>query len=330
LANADESADGYFKFGVVFNSNFENNALLNLGVSYTKPQVNRFGGEWRSEITIGDRLEGVSEFYQPIGAAQQWFLEPSVFFGRDSVDFFDTQNRQRGELEVSVYGTSLQGGLALGEWGELRTGIELARANLNFTDNTLGLGEFKFQDVSYLALFSVDTLDNLSFPTTGQIFIARYDYHSEVLGGDLEYNAFDLLYYKPFTTGRHTFGLRTHFQGETGRDANRLGGVRLGGFRSLPGFSENELSGQYAGLVSGNYYYRLNEEAPLFDTPMYIGASLEAGNVFQDWESVGVNNLIYGGSVFAGLKSPLGPVLLGFGYNDTGASSIYLSIGRIF
>ena len=91
-----ESSDGYFKFGVSLDSNLEDTSSFRLGVSYTKPQVNKWGGEWRSEVTIGDILEGVTEFYQPVGARQRFFVEPSLFLERQKSEFFDNLDRRRG------------------------------------------------------------------------------------------------------------------------------------------------------------------------------------------------------------------------------------------
>ncbi|PHR93151.1 MAG: hypothetical protein COA69_04160 [Robiginitomaculum sp.] len=329
-ATAKESADGYFRFGVLLDSNLENESSFQLGVSYTKPQMTRFGGEWRTELNLGDVIEGISEFYQPLGAKQRFFIEPSVFIGRDKSDFFDANDQRHGEVKTLLYGTSLQGGYLLGRWGEIRTGVRLSKGTLSFTDKTLGLGKINIQDANFLGQLNIDTLDSISFPTSGGILVAEFKIHDEFFGGEFEYREVSVVGYKPTTFGRHTFGVGARLSGASGRDSNIFGLTQLGGFQELSGFSQGELSGQYAGLLFGNYYYRLNKQAPIFDTPIFLGGSIEAGNVFQNWDSVGLDNLIYAASVFAGIKSPLGPVFVGFGYNDTGATSLYFSIGSFF
>jgi len=147
---------------------------------------------------------------------------------------------------------------------------------------------------------------------------------------DTQYNQSSLNAFKPFTAGRHTFGLGTRLSGSTGRDANLIGTSNLGGFLALSGYSEDELSGQYAAMVFGTYYYRLNQQATLFDFPLYVGGSLEAGNVFQSFDKISLDQAIYATSAFAGVKSPLGPVFVGIGYNDKGNTSLYFSIGSFF
>ncbi len=329
-ARVKESADGYFKFGVQLDSNLENESSFKLGVSYTKPIVNAWGGEWRTELNIGDVLQGTSEFYQPIGASQRFFIEPSLFFEREKNDFFDNQNIRRGEVKTLAFGASLQGGVLFGRWGELRGGLAKSRLKVSFTDKTLLFPDISVDDSYILGRFSVDRLDSLSFPTQGGIVILDYEYHNDFFGGDTRYEKLTLNAYKPFTKDRHTFGFGTALGGATGPDANVVGTQNLGGFLSLSGFSEDELSGQYSAMAFTTYYYRLNRKMPLFDLPLYVGGSLEAGNVFQDLADVKFENAILAGSLFAGMKSPLGPVFVGAGYNDKGNAGLYFSIGSFF
>ena len=329
-AKVKESSDGYFKFGVNLDSNLENTSSFKLGVSYTKPQVNKWGGEWRTELTFGDTFEGVSEFYQPIGASQRWFVEPSLFAGREKDDFFDGQDRRRGEIKILGLGGSLQGGMLFGRWGELRGGVIKSKVKLSFTDSSLGFPNFNINDSYLMGRMTVDTLDSLSFPTQGGLVIAEYQIHDEFLGGQAEYNQSSLNAFKPFTAGRHTFGAGARYAGARGPAANIIGTADLGGFLKLSGFSEDELSGNYAAMVFGTYYYRLNEQATLFDLPIYVGGSLEAGNVYPTFDAISFADAIYATSVFAGMKSPLGPVFVGIGYNDKGNTSLYFSIGSFF
>lgn len=329
-AKVKESSDGYFKFGLNLDSNLENTSSIKLGVSYTKPQVNRWGGEWRTELTFGDTFEGITEFHQPLGASQRWFVEPSLFVAREKDQFIDAQNRIRGDLKTLGIGGSLQGGMLFGRWGELRGGVTKAKIRLSFTDNSLGIPNFSVNDSYLLGRMTVDTLDSLSFPTQGEIIIAEYQIHDEFLGGQIEYNQSSLNAFKPFTIGRHTLGIGSRIAGSSGRDASLIGTTDLGGFLSLSGFSEDALSGQYAAMAFGTYYYRLNEQAALFDLPVYVGGSLEAGNVYSSFDAIGFKDAIYATSLFAGLKAPIGPVFIGIGYNDKGNTSLYFSIGSFF
>ena len=329
-ATQRDSADGYFRFGVSLDSNLEDKSAFRLGVAYTKPQINSWGGEFRSELLIGDRLDVRAEFYQPIGFEQSFFIEPSVRLARRKDDFFDDDDRRRGRVKALGYRASLQGGELLGRWGELRTGLRYENIDLKFTDETLGLDKISIDDASVFGRFSIDTLNDLSFPTAGDLLRAEYSDHNGLLTGETDYEAFEIVALKPITHGRHTVLLSGQVSGAKGDGANLLGTSNLGGFLSLSGYSEDELSGNYSAMALAGYYYRLNRKSPLFDAPVYIGGSLEAGNVYQDFEDIGFDNVIYAGSVFAGLDSPIGPIFLGFGFNDEGRQSVYFSIGSFF
>jgi len=329
-ATARESADGYFRFGVALDSNLEDQSAFRLGVAYTKPQINSWGGEFRSELVIGDRIDGRAEFYQPIGFEQDFFIEPSITIARRKDDFFDDDDRRRGRIKAFGYGGSLQSGALLGRWGEVRVGVNRENIDLKFTDDTLGFGKIEIEDASLFGRFSIDTLNNLSFPTNGSLLLAEYEDHSGILGGEADYEAFEILALQPITKGRHTVVFNGQLSGAKGDGANLLGASNLGGFLSLSGYSEDELSGTYSALGLAGYFYRLNQKSALFDAPIYIGASLEAGNVYQDFDDIAFDNLVYASSVFAGLDSPIGPIFLGVGFNDEGRQSVYFSIGGFF
>ncbi|MBL8273616.1 MAG: hypothetical protein JNJ74_07390, partial [Xanthomonadales bacterium] len=72
---------------------------------------------------------------------------------------------------------------------------------------------------------------------------------------------------------------------------------------------------------------RLTNDEALFSVPAYIGASIEAGNVFDSRDDIEVDNLIYAGSVFVGVDTFFGPIFLGYGHADSGDNSFYLSFG---
>ena len=105
----------------------------------------------------------------------------------------------------------------------------------------------------------------------------------------------------------------------------------LGGFTRLSGFSPDEISGRHAGLISFIGYQRLNDPVVFpVDQPVYVGASLEAGNVFQDREDIVWRNVLSGGSIFIGADTVLGPGYLSFGRTEGGRQSVTLSVGRPF
>ena len=78
-------------------------------------------------------------------------------------------------------------------------------------------------------------------------------------------------------------------------------------------------------------YQRLNERAVVpIDQHLFIGFSLEAGNVFQDRNEIRWGNTLTGGSLFVGADTAVGPGYLSFGRTEGGRRSVTLSVGRPF
>ena len=74
----------------------------------------------------------------------------------------------------------------------------------------------------------------------------------------------------------------------------------------------------------------MTDPGALLSVPVYLGGSLEAGNVYDersDWQAL--EGLIHAGSVFIGVDSPFGPILLGYGRNDQGESAFSLNFGSL-
>ncbi len=61
-----------------------------------------------------------------------------------------------------------------------------------------------------------------------------------------------------------------------------------------------------------------------------MGGPREGGNVWQDDDDVGFDDLRLAGSVFVGLDSPIGPVYLAYGHAEGGNDSVYLFLGQPF
>ena len=70
--------------------------------------------------------------------------------------------------------------------------------------------------------------------------------------------------------------------------------------------------------------------AAFLDVPLYLGGSLEYGDVFEDTDDVSAGDMLMGGSVFLGADTFMGPAFTGIGYTEGGEYSIYLLVGSFF
>lgn len=69
----------------------------------------------------------------------------------------------------------------------------------------------------------------------------------------------------------------------------------------------------------------------MFESPFYIGASIEHGGVWSNNElSIDEAPMFTAGSVFAGVDSPIGPIILAYGRTEDNYDSVYLIIGTSY
>ena len=175
-----------------------------------------------------------------------------------------------------------------------------------------------------------DSLDRVSFPRSGMRADLGYRRYFRSLGADSEAQGIrsSIDYAKSF--GAHTIlaGARMH------RPIGAANGVlqlneSLGGFANLSGFSQDARFGVASGLGRVVYYRRFRRADKLFDSPVYLGASVEMGNVWANASDASTGDLLTAGSLFFGADTFFGPMYLGYGRASSGDDAVYLSFGSL-
>ena len=321
----------YLDFGFTLEDSLDGRASYNLNGVIRATNINPLGGEWRTELTLGDKTRVTSELYQPIDYGSDWFATAVVGFLRE-----DRALYEQGTL-TSTYATEIRefgfdAGYSLDTRGEFRIGFRQAKIKNNKLLGAESLSA-KVDDSRYFARAGFDTLDSLGFPTQGVRVLGEYSIYDAALGATRHYDGvtLDILYPLYHNTGTTVLGqgyLGYLFETAVTDVTPRY---NLGGFTRLSGYSPNEISGRHAGLVSLMAYQRLNEHAIVpMDQPLFIGFSLEAGNVFQDRDDLRWDKTLSGGSFFIGADTAVGPGYLSFGRTEGGRQSVTLSVGRPF
>lgn len=315
----------YVKFGLRLSTDMEGSNEFSLGATYTQLPINPLGGEWRTGFRVGEDPLIFTEIHQPLDTALRYFVAGGVNIGRHNVNLVSGGDTL-AEFRVEELGAHVDAGRELGRWGEARLGLRFSTGETDVRVGDPTIPEQSFNRGEAFARVSLDTLDNLDFPTAGASGLLEVVFSREDLGADEDFEQLQGSIDGSKTWGANTFTLggkvATTYDGEAPIQ-NRF---FLGGFVNLSGFGERDLSGQHAALVRGLYYRRV---ADVFFQPVYVGGSLEAGNVWEDSDDIAADELITAASVFLGADTPLGPFYLGYGRADTGKGAFYLYLGRL-
>ncbi len=320
----------YLRFGINLEDDFDGGSNYNIAARLTRTEINPRGGELRAELQVGESPRLFAELYQPLDFASRWFVNPQIEFGRTSAGLFD-DGKQIAEFRSSVRTLTLEGGRQIGNWGEIRVGVTRLRSSgsLRIGPPELPAGEGDLAALT--ASFGYDTIDRFSVPRFGTSFGLTWSGSRTDLGSDGDFDLAGLFLLKPQSWGKHTLLHWWNLDTTTRDDTAGVRPFTLGGLFNLSGYAADELDGAHAGMARLLYYRRLNEQnLPWLETPVYIGASLEAGNVWQRRGDIAFDTLRTAGSVFIVFDSLLGPLYLAYGAAEDGRRSAYLFLGQTF
>ena len=173
-----------------------------------------------------------------------------------------------------------------------------------------------------------DTFDDALLPTRGTRFDLGWQLSRPDFGADGDFDTVEAVIDKAWSWQRNTFRLGLDYRTTFRSDDLIQDFFPLGGFLRLSGLERGEISGPHSGLARVMFYRKVDETGGgLFDMPLYFGASVEAGNVWQAREDIALDDLIWNGSVFAGLDTYVGPLFLAAGFSEHGDTSFYLFLG---
>ncbi|MBL8246351.1 MAG: patatin-like phospholipase family protein [Rhodanobacteraceae bacterium] len=320
----------FLTFGLQLSDDFQGRASYQLGAEYTRTGLNRRGGEWRTRVEIG-RIAGLrSEFFQPTGTGGQFFALPYVDYRAVNQDIrVDGSVASAYRLRRASAGADF--GWEPGTSDRVFLGLVQshgsARALVGSTD---GVGEFRDSSGSLRLGWVRDTLDDADFPSAGGRLDFLVTANLQALGSDNDAQIADFSWDHAFGFDRNTWVLGTRLRTVYGNPSRFDAIAPLGGFANLSGYDERGLLGQHLALFRGLWYRRLTESNALLSLPVYAGASVETGNAYDDraaWR--GLEGLILAGSVFVGLDSPFGPILLSYGRSNDGETAISLNFGTL-
>ncbi|WP_220757659.1 patatin-like phospholipase family protein [Shewanella colwelliana] len=321
----------YFQLGFSWEDDFSLDSAVALDVAYTMKDLTVNGGEWRNELRLGFEKLLSSEFYQPLDTDQTYFVRSQLSMERKDWDFYEDNNRVV-QLEQINYRADLGIGYNYTKAGAIELGVTGERGNL---ENAAFFSDLDYSSYGGYFKFAYDDLDSINFPTSGNRFTVDLYYRrdespqiSSIEPSDTSVQL-EAEWRGALSVNNHAFvGMAS--VATVDKDAGFSVHVsELGGFLNLSGYHKNALVGPHKVFGAFVYQYDLGRDAlGMTDYPLYLGASLEAGNVWTLRQSVSLDDLIYGGSVYFGTDTSVGPAALGFGWTDDGERSVFLFLGK--
>lgn len=318
------------KVGLQLDDDFNGRSDYLLSAELVFNDVNRIGGKWRNLVQLG-RITGLrSELYQPFGHRGAFYLRPALEVRSESLPLWQ-QGDQLGEYRLLRREFDIGLGYSPQPTWRLELALVGGRDSARLDVGGTGLVQAGSESFAGLRAGATwDSLDSIDFPTRGGRatleLLSMHPWAGARADGEVARASLDWA----VAWKRYHLLLGTRLASALEDDASGFRSQAfLGGFLNLSGFAERSLVGSQAALARAVFYRRTGDTSRLFSLPLYVGASVEAGNVWNSRSAFGSGSAVVAGSVFGGLDTPLGPVFLGFGRNSSGADSWYLSFGSL-
>jgi NTE family protein len=319
------------RLGLNLEDDFDGHALYKVALDDTIREINRLGAEWQNTAVLGNVQAFRSQFYQPLDYADTYFVQSEFMAMRREYGMY----RDDSSFNKFYRGTEVM--------GQIDTGINLgtvAQATIGLNKGIFDGRPFIEDDdqeretvdkAAFVAKLQYNTIDNFNFPTEGSVAMIRYQAEQEVLSATESYNKIDTRLGHAFTFAKaHTIIPMVEGGTYIGNDPT-YDGYQLGGFLNLSGYRSDRLGGYHYGLGKLIYLYKL-QDLP-FKRGIYLGGSLEYGNVWQERDDFAFEDMLFGGSAFVGIDTMVGPLYLGYGLaeeNTEDHGEIYLYLGQRF
>jgi len=320
----------YVRVGLNIEDDFEGNSRYNVAGRFIASELNPLGGEWLTDLQIGDHPRFYTEFHQPLGYGYRYFLSPHLEAGVRNLEVRDDNDRIT-EYRVRENAIGLDVGRELGNWGEWRAGVFRGTGSSRVRVGDPNLPQTNFSSGGFFGRVSYDKLDSIFFPRDGQQFRIEWSGQRDYVGSDRTSDKVEISALVARSYAKHTFIVSADVGATLNSQTFPQDYFPLGGFLNLSGLSSGEISGPQFGVGRIIYYRKVGSGGSgVLDVPLYAGLSLEAGNVWQQRSDMSFGDLRKNASLFLGVDTILGPVYLGAGGDERGNSAFYLFLGRTF
>ena len=334
LVNVQEKPWGpnYFRFGLNLGTDFRGEGAFNLIGNHTRRWLNSYGGEWRNELQIGRTQRLSTELYQPLLANETLFVSAGAERERRIAEVGlqladGTTSRpllQYAGVDTRVW---LDLGAAFGRYGELRIGPHYERVSISPKISPLQLTGIKSIDSGFHINAVIDQRDAAAFARAGYRVEASLLRSLTSFGASSTFSRYQWSSEYAHTYGANTVDLALKFGGLYSKAPSAYPYFELGGFLQLSGLRAAEMRGDQVALARAMAFRKIGN-MPAFGRGIYVGGSLEVGRIDSPNNDFTLERSLFGGSLFLGLDTSLGPLYVGYGHATGNRRSAYLMLGR--
>ena len=336
----------YLDFRIHIEEDFNANSIYSIGAVTHFTNINNEGGEAWLGVDLGTSKRVDAEYVQPLTLANKLMWGAGLHYFSDTGNILfdpDEKSVNQGSNDFIPYDkksliTEFELTFNAALWHEVSLGYNFESGDTSITPMP-SLGEVDYQRHGVYGRYQFDTLDDLTFPRSG--FLAKVDIHQykddyQVSGAQSEQpntRELDSTIRIVESFGRHTLDTKLEYALiDTDDDAIAVTPVRLGGFLNLSGLPRDSLAGKEKVYSSLSYRYQWFEnDFGLFQSPVYLGASVEKGGVWQDTSlKVQDVDLYKSSAAFVGVDSPIGTIVLSYSRVNSGNDALYFIIGTPF
>jgi NTE family protein len=322
-----EWGPNYLQAGIEYSTAGDDDTQFGLYLSYLRTAMNSRGAEWRSTLGLGDEPSVATEWHQPYGGNAMYFSAAGLTVESPLINVYQGEQKiAQVQAPESVLNVAI--GREFSNWAELRLGFDRGAGHTELVTGDPALTTpSDFDRGDFFTRFSIDTLDNVYFPSRGGKVVAEWALSREDLGADVDFDQVHLSAIGAKTFGSSTlFGL-VRYNSTIDGAAPPQDLFRIGGFFNLSGFAKNELTGQHTAHLLAGFHRRLGRSGTF---PLYVGITLEKGNAWDNRSEMSLGNSLDAGSLWLGADTPIGPVYLGYGAAEGGRNSVYVFLGSTF
>ncbi|RQO63337.1 patatin domain-containing protein [Paucibacter sp. KBW04] len=316
-----EWARSRLRLGLELSSNFADDNSFKVVGLHRLSWLNAWGGELRTQASLGSQRKLASALYQPLGAGSPWYVEPGLAVNGEVLDSYVAGKRvARYNTNYGVANLTL--GRRLGQWGDVQLGYSRfsGEAVVQIPEQSDKSPVQQSGRQGFLRL-RADTLDSLAFPTRGYLLDLTAS-HTQIFNtgeSSTDVSFAGLAAYRADSWAGHVWGELSH--------ASFGAATSLGGFLRLSGSPKSSLSDQNVGLLRLVSAKRIGTMPVGLGETVRGGFSLELGGAVPNGQRLQPSDLKLAGSLFIAVDTRLGPFFLAAGATRGVDSAVYLFLG---